>query len=257
MSDRPDKEKYDTASESTKTMSFIEHLEELRSILIKAFLGTGVFVIISLFFSKKLFELLAAPLRKALPEGTPLVFTSVPEPFFTYLHVAVIAGIICASPYIFYQIWRFIAPGLYGHEKKYAIPFVGISSVLFITGALFGYSQVFPLGFKFFINLTPDYIQPMIQIKDYLKFSTRLLLAFGIVFELPLVIIFLTRIGIVTPDALAKKRKYVLLITVIAGAFLTPPDVITQLMMAGPIFVLFEISLIVSRFLAKKKKEKD
>jgi sec-independent protein translocase protein TatC len=147
----------------------------------------------------------------------------------------------------------FIAPGLYQHEKKYAIPFVVFSTILFVGGALFGYFIVFPFGFKFFLGFANEYIQALPSVKQYFSFSIKLLFAFGIVFELPVVAFFLSKMGIVTPEFLKKKRKYALLMTFVMAAILTPPDVITQLMMAGPLIILYEIGILVARMARRKK----
>ncbi|MCP4683276.1 MAG: twin-arginine translocase subunit TatC, partial [Desulfobacterales bacterium] len=163
-------------------------------------------------------------------------------------------GILIAAPVIFYQLWMFTAPGLYQKERKYIIPFVVSSTILFVGGALFGYFVVFPFGFKFFIGFANEYVKALPSVKQYFTFSIRLLFAFGIVFELPVVVFFLAKIGLVTPDLLKRKRKYAILMTFVAAAILTPPDVITQCMMAGPLIILYEIGILVAR-LAKKKKD--
>ena len=235
---------------------FLSHLEELRKRLIYCALAVGIGFVIAYFFSEDLFRVLISPLKESLPEGDRLIFTSLPEMFLTYLKTAFIAGILLASPMVFYQLWMFIAPGLYQNEKRYVIPFVIFSTILFIGGALFGYLVVFPFGFKFFLGYANDYVQALPSVKQYFSFSIKLLFAFGIVFELPVIIYFLSRIGIVTPQFLRKNRKYALLLTFILGAILTPPDVITQCMMAIPLIALYEIGIIVSVMAGKKKEEK-
>jgi sec-independent protein translocase protein TatC len=161
---------------------------------------------------------------------------------------------MAAAPLIFYELWMFIAPGLYRKEKKMAIPFVISSTILFVGGALFGYFVVFPFGFKFFIGFSNEYVKALPSVKQYFSFSMKLLFAFGVVFELPVIIFFLSKMGIVTPQFLRQKRKYAILLTFVLAAILTPPDVITQCMMAGPLIVLYEIGILVSR-VAQKKKE--
>ena len=174
--------------------------------------------------------------------------------FITYLKVALIAGILLSAPFIFYQLWLFIAPGLYQREKRYVIPFVLFSTILFVGGALFGYFVVFPFGFKFFLGFSNQYIKALPSVKQYFSFSIKLLLAFGIVFELPVVVFFLTKMGLITPELLKKKRKYAILLIFIIAAILTPPDAATQCMMAVPLIVLYEISILVSKTARKKKK---
>jgi sec-independent protein translocase protein TatC len=240
--------------DSAEKQPFLSHLEELRKRLVVCAIGVGVGFAIAYIFSERLFQLLVAPLKAVMPEGDQLIFTNLPEMFFAYLKVAFIAGILAAAPLIFYELWMFIAPGLYQKEKKMAIPFVISSTILFVGGALFGYFVVFPFGFKFFIGFSNEYVKALPSVKQYFSFSMKLLFAFGVVFELPVIIFFLSKMGIVTPQFLRQKRKYAILLTFVLAAILTPPDVITQCMMAGPLIVLYEIGILVSR-VAQKKKE--
>ena len=237
-----------------KKQPFLSHLEELRKRLIICAIAVGICFVGAFTFSKKLFGFLTAPLREKLPEGSTLIYTNLPEPFFTYLKTAFIAGILIASPIIFYQLWMFVAPGLYQNEKKYIIPFVVSSTILFIGGALFGYFIVFPFGFEFFLGFD-ETLRAFPSVKQYFSFASTLLLVFGIVFELPVVIFFLTKMGIVTPAFLKKKRKYAILLAFVIAAILTPPDPATQCMMAVPLIFLYEVGIIVSRLAVKKKKE--
>jgi len=240
--------------DSAEKQPFLSHLEELRKRLVVCAIGVGAGFVIAYIFAERLFQLLVAPLKAVMPEGDQLIFTNLPEMFFAYIKVAFIAGIMAAAPLIFYQLWMFIAPGLYRKEKKMAIPFVISSTILFVGGALFGYFVVFPFGFKFFIGFSNEYIKALPSVKQYFSFSMKLLFAFGVVFELPVIIFFLSKMGIVTPQFLSQKRKYAILLTFVLAAILTPPDVITQCMMAGPLIVLYEIGILVSR-IAQKKKE--
>jgi len=239
-------------NEETK-QPFMSHLEELRKRLITCAIAVGIGFVISYIFAERLFQILVTPLTSIMPEGDRLIFTNLPEMFLTYLKTAVICGIMLTAPVLFHQLWMFIAPGLYQHEKKYAIPFVVFSTILFVGGALFGYFIVFPFGFKFFLGFANEYIQALPSVKQYFSFAIKLLFAFGIVFELPVVAFFLSKMGIVTPEFLKKKRKYALLMTFVMAAILTPPDVITQLMMAGPLIILYEIGILVARMARKKK----
>ncbi len=233
---------------------FMSHLEELRKRLIACAIAVGVCFVGAYLVSRQLFGFLMLPLEKNLPEGSTLIFTNLPEMFFTYLKTAFIAGILIASPIIFYQLWMFVSPGLYYNEKKYIVPFVLSSTILFVGGALFGYFVVFPFGFKFFLGFANESLKALPSVKEYFSFASKLLLAFGIVFELPVVIFFLTKIGIVTPAFLKKKRKYFILLAFIIAAILTPPDVITQFMMAVPLILLYETGILVSHLAMKKKK---
>jgi len=243
--------------DSAEKQPFMSHLEELRKRLVICAIGVGAGFVIAYIFSERLFQLLVAPLKAVMPEGDQLIFTNLPEMFFAYIKVAFIAGIMAAAPLIFYQLWMFIAPGLYRKEKKMAIPFVISSTILFVGGALFGYFVVFPFGFKFFIGFSNDYVKALPSVKQYFSFSMKLLFAFGAVFELPVIIFFLSKMGVVTPQFLRQKRKYAILLTFALAAILTPPDVITQCMMAGPLIVLYEIGILVSRIAQKKKKGRE
>jgi sec-independent protein translocase protein TatC len=241
-----------------KKLPFLGHLEELRSRLVASAIAVGIGFGICYIFAERLFLILASPLTNVMPEGDHLIFTSLPEMFFTYLKVSFVSGLLLASPVVFYQMWMFVAPGLYRNEKKLVIPFVTISTFLFVGGSLFAYFIVFPFGFKFFLGFSSDFVKALPSVKQYFSFSIKLLLAFGLVFELPVVIFFLTKLGLVTTAFLKKNRKYALLLTFVASAILTPPDVITQCMMAVPLLTLYEVGILVSRFARKAKPdEKD
>ena len=240
-----------------KKQPFLSHLEELRKRLITCAIAVGIGFVISYIFSERLFRILISPLMRVMPEGDRLIFTNLPEMFLTYLKTALVTGILFVAPVIFYQLWMFIAPGLYQNEKRFVVPFVVFSTILFVGGALFGYFIVFPFGFKFFLGFANEYIQALPSVKQYFSFSIKLLFAFGIVFELPVVIFFLSKMGLVTPEFLKKKRKYALLLTFVMAAILTPPDVITQLMMAGPLILLYEIGIIIARIARRRKVTKN
>jgi len=237
-------------------MSFTEHLEELRTRLVKVLIAVGIGFVVSYFFSKQLFYFLTLPLLDVLPKENTLIFTALPEAFFTYLKISFFAGIFLTSPYIFYQIWKFISPGLYPEEKKYMIPFVLVSSIFFVTGVSFGYFVVFPFGFKFFISFQNDYIKALPTLKQYLGFSIKLLFAFGVVFEMPVIMYFLAKIRVINSKLLTKNRKYTLLLIFVIAAVLTPPDVFTQILMACPLIILYEISIIVVKYVEKRRKNK-
>ena len=236
---------------------FLSHLEELRKRLIACAIAVGVGFAVCYAFSEKLYRILVSPLIEIMPEGEGLIFTSLLAPFFTYLKTGVIAGVMLVAPYLFYQLWLFIAPGLYQHEKKYIIPFVFFSSILFVGGALFGYFIVFPLVFKFFLGFENEYIQAMPSMNEYFTFVVRLLCGFGIAFELPVVIFFLAKIGIVTPELLRKKWKYALLLMFIVGAIITPPDIISQVLLAVPLIALYEVGIILAKIGTRKKAKKE
>jgi sec-independent protein translocase protein TatC len=241
--------------DSEEKQPFLRHLEELRKRLISSAIAVGIGFAICYFFSERIFLILIEPLNAVMPEGDQLIFTALPEMFFAYLKVAFVSGILMASPYLFYQMWMFVSPGLYKQERSLVVPFVLASTLLFVGGALFGYFVVFPFGFKFFIGFSNEYVKALPSVKQYFGFALKLLFAFGVVFELPVIIFFLAKLGLVTTELLRKKRKYAILMTFVAAAILTPPDVITQCMMAGPLIILYEVGIIVSRFAHKKEVE--
>ena len=240
--------------ETEDKIPFTAHLEELRKRLISCFIAVGIGFALSYGFKEKLFQILTQPLIAVMQEGETLIYTGLPEAFFTFLKVSFLSGLMMASPVIIYQFWMFIAPGLYDREKRLLVPIVLLSSIFFVGGALFGYFIVFPYGFDFFLGFATETIRPMPSMKEYLSFSAKLLLAFGLVFELPLVITFLAKLGIVSVPFLKKNRKYALLLFFVGAAILTPPDVVTQVMMALPLMVLYEISILGARIFGRKAK---
>ena len=188
-----------------------------------------------------------------------MVFLSATEPFFTYLKIAALAGVILALPVILWQLWAFIAPGLYKHEKRYAVPFVLASFACFACGTYFGFTYVFPTVFQFLINFgvgSAD-MQAMLSIGTYLSFASKLLLAFGLVFELPIIIFFLARLGVVDHLWLKRNRKYALLLAFVIGAMLTPPDVLSQTALAIPFIILYEVGIVVARLFGKRRDDSD
>ncbi|MFO7560832.1 MAG: twin-arginine translocase subunit TatC [Desulfobacterales bacterium] len=236
---------------------FTEHLEELRTRLIRSFIAVGIGFAVSYGFKEKIFEVLIHPLVSVLPTDGKMIFTGLPEAFFTYLKVAFLSGLLAASPVIIFEFWMFVSPGLYKKEKTLLIPIIILSTVFFLGGALFGYFIVFPYGFKFFLGFANENIQALPSMREYLSFAAKMLLAFGLVFELPLVITFMARLGIVTVDTLKKNRKYAVLLFFAGSAILTPPDVVTQVMMAVPLMFLYEISIFGARIFGKKKSEEE
>jgi sec-independent protein translocase protein TatC len=235
-----------------KKLPLTTHLQELRKRLILSFIAVAVGFALCYTFAEKIFDILAAPLLKMMPAGGSLIFTSVAEAFFTYMKVAFIAGLILASPFVLYQIWAFVAPGLYRHEKKYVVPFVLAGSFFFAIGILFAYCIALPVGFKFLLGFATDFIKPMPSMKEYLSFSIKFLLAFGLVFEFPVVLVLLARIGVVDAKTLARQRKYAILLIFIFAAILTPPDIISQLIVALPMIGLYELSILLSKLFGKR-----
>lgn len=242
--------------EPPREMTFTEHLNELRVRLVRCLIAVFIGFLACYGFAEQLFMLLMEPLITLLePSGGSLIYTGLPEAFFTHLKVAALAGLFVASPYVFYQIWMFIAPGLYEGERKYMIPIALCSALCFVTGALFGYFVVFPYGFQFFLGYASEAIQPMPSVKEYFSFSTSMLFAFGLIFELPLFMLFLSVLGIVNYKTLRKYRKFAILGNFVVAAILTPPDVVSQTLMAGPMCLLYEVGIWVSYMFGKKPKE--
>ncbi len=231
------------------------HLEELRHRLIVSFIAVAVCFCGTYFFKEKIFKILMNPLLRVMGQGDKMIFTALHEAFFTYLKVSFLAALMIASPVILHQFWKFVAPGLYKKERLVLLPIVFLSTVFFVGGALFGYFVVFPYGFQFFLSFANQNIEALPSMKEYLSFSAKLLIGFGLVFELPLVLTFMARLGIVTPAFLKKNRKYAILIFFTGSALITPPDVVTQVLMSLPLMVLYEISILGAWLFSRKKKE--
>jgi sec-independent protein translocase protein TatC len=237
-------------------MPLMQHLEELRRRLMIAGISWLVAFLACYSFAEKLFDIIAAPVRQALPEGSTLVFITAVEPFFTYLKLGALAGLLLSLPIIFWQIWSFVAPGLYNHEKRYIFPFVFASSFCFAVGTYFGFFFVFPTVFTFLIQFGTGSgeLSAMLSMGSYLSLSSKLLFAFGLIFELPIVIFFLARLGVVDYKWLAARRKFALVVGFVIGAVLTPPDVFSQTALALPFVILYEIGIWVARFFGKKQE---
>jgi sec-independent protein translocase protein TatC len=238
-----------------KKLPLSAHLEELRKRLIYAFISIGVAFALSYAFIKPIIGFLMRPLVKVLPQGSSLIFTAVPEAFFTYLKAALLAGVFFSAPFILYQLWAFVSPGLYEREKKYALPYLFVSSVFFLLGAAFCYWIIFPAIFRFFLSFATDAIRPLPAIKEYLTFTIKLLLAFGLLFQWPPLILFLARMGVVSPQTLAKNRKYAILVIFVIAAVLTPPDLVSQILLAGPLMAMYEGSIWIAKIFKKKEKK--
>jgi len=223
------------------------HLEELRARIIKIALAVGVGFAICYTWADVVFGFLTRPLLMIQPGDATLIGTGVAEAFFTKLKVSLIAGIFLASPVILYQVWRFVAPGLYANERRYAVSFVGFGTLCFFAGAAFCYRVIFSVGYAFFLREYESMgVTPTLRISEYLSFSARLLLAFGCTFELPVLTFFLARVGLVTPQALVSSWRYAIVGIFVVAAILTPPDVASQLLMAAPLLVLYCISIAVA-----------
>ena len=236
---------------------FISHLVELRDRLIRMLIAIGVMVLVLLPFANGLYAYVAAPLLAQLPDGNTMIATQVASPFLTPFKLALIAAVFLSMPYLLYQLWAFVAPGLYQHEKRLAVPLLVSSIFLFYLGMLFAYYVVFPLVFAFMVGTTPDGVAMMTDISAYLDFVLTLFFAFGVAFEIPIATILLVAIGAVTPEGLAHKRPYVIVGVFVVGMFLTPPDVISQTLLAVPMWLLFELGILLSRVLLKGRLAED
>ena len=232
-------------------MPLTGHLTELRYRILVILGTTGGIFLVAYYFSADLLALVQRPIA-----GQNLVFLSPTEAFFAHLKVSIYAAIFIGLPVTLFHIWKFCAPGLISHEKRYAAVFVICSSFLFIIGALFCYFLILPYGLSFLLGFATETIQAQIAIGFYISFVFKLILVFGIVFEVPLVILILVQAGLVTPAALAANRSYIYVGSFVVAAALTPPDVITQILMAFPLIILFEISVGASKIIFRRKKEK-
>jgi sec-independent protein translocase protein TatC len=240
--------------ESLAEGTLISHLLELRDRLLRALLAVFIAFLPLVFFSNDLFTLIARPLVEKLPEGTSLIATSVVAPFMTPLKLALIAAVFVAMPYVLYQVWAFVAPGLYRHEKRFAVPLFASSVVLFYTGAAFAYFVVFPLMFAFLTSTTPEGVRMMTDMSSYLDFALLLFFAFGIAFEVPIATVLLVATGLVKVETLKKHRGYVLLGIFIVAAFLTPPDAISQSFMAVPMYILYELGILFAQYMTRSRR---
>lgn len=238
----------------TDKMPFLAHLGELRSRIMWALVSVLVGLVIALPLNDRIMKFIRRPFEIAAP-GQKLVFLAPTEAFWVYMKVALLSGLILAMPMILYQIWAFIAPGLYTNEKRYAVPFVLVGSLFFVLGASFAQFVVIPYAMRFLVSFPGADLAPMISINSYVDFVLKFTLAFGVVFELPVIITLAARLGLVTPQLLAKNRKYAILINFVIAAALTPtPDIFNQCLMAGPLIVLYELGIIAARVFGRRPK---
>ena len=230
--------------------TFISHLIELRSRLLRSIIAVVV-VLVALFpFAKDIYALLAKPLLSALPQGATMIATDVTGTFLVPLKVTLMAAFLIALPYVLYQAWAFVAPGLYQHEKRLALPVIVSSVLFFAVGMSFAYFFVFPVAFGFFAGYTPVGVQMMTDIDKYLSFVLTMFIAFGLTFETPVVVIVLVRLRVVSLEKLKAARPYVIVGAFVLGAIFTPPDVISQLLLAVPLWLLFELGVLLARFVS-------
>lgn len=235
--------------------TFISHLIELRDRLLRIVAGFVVIFICLFPFANRLYTLLAQPLLEKLPQGGQMIATAVTTPFFIPMKVAMMTAFVIALPFTLYQVWAFVAPGLYQHEKRFAAPMVVFSTLLFLIGMAFAYFLVFPVVFGFIAGTAPEGVAVMTDIGNYLDFVITLFLAFGVAFEVPVVVVVLVKTGMVRIDTLKEIRSYVIVGAFIAGAILTPPDVISQFMLAVPLWLLYEAGILAAGLLARKQPD--
>lgn len=238
-------------------MTFLEHLDELRKRIFYSVIAVVVAVIPCWLFHKEFFNIIARPVEKHLPEGTELAYTTLTAPFMLYIKVSFLAAIFFTAPFIFLQLWFFIAPGLFRSEKRYAIPFVLFTTLFFSLGALFGYFVAFPFACNFFLKMGANF-QPVITIDKYFSLALRVILGIALVFELPTLVFFLSRMGVITPRWMIKNFKYAVLVVFIIAAIITPsPDMVNQSIIAIPMLALYGISILIAIIFGKKRKKKE
>jgi sec-independent protein translocase protein TatC len=237
----------------TPTESFMSHLIELRNRLLKIIFGL-VLVFMGLFpFANKIYSLLAAPMLAKLPEGAQMIATAVTTPFFVPMKVAMMAAFVISLPHTFYHLWAFVAPGLYAHEKKLMVPVIVLSSLLFICGMAFAYFLVFPVVFSFIIGSAPTGVTVMTDIAEYHDFVMTLFIAFGLAFEVPIAVVLAVRFGWVSITQLKEARSYVIVGAFVLAAIFTPPDIISQFMLAVPLWLLYEFGVLIAQMTQAKE----
>jgi sec-independent protein translocase protein TatC len=235
--------------------TFISHLIELRSRLLRSIIAVVIVLLCLVPFAKQIYAVLAAPLLKVLPAGSTMIATDVTGTFLVPLKVTLMAAVLIALPYLLYQMWAFVAPGLYQHEKRLALPVILSSVVFFAIGMAFAYFIVFPIAFGFFAGYAPAGVQMMTDIDKYLSFVLTMFIAFGITFEVPVIVVVLVRLGVVELKKLQAIRGYVIVGAFVVGAIFTPPDVLSQAMLAVPLWLLYELGLLVARFVSTAKPD--
>lgn len=241
--------------DNDKELPLVQHLVELRNRLLRSLLVIGVIFVALVGFSNEIYSVVSDPLRAYLPETSTMIATEVASPFLTPFKLTFFVALALSAPMILYQLWAFIAPGLYRHEKQLAVPLLVSSIVLFYAGMAFAYFVVFPLVFGFFTTIGPENVAVMTDISKYLDFVLKLFFAFGIAFEIPIATILLILAGTITPDDLAKKRPFVIVGCFVLGMLLTPPDVFSQVLLAVPMWLLFETGVMVGRLLKRRQRE--
>ena len=243
----------DAPDEKLAESSLLSHLLELRDRIMRSLIATAVIAAPCLWYQREIYTWLSEPLRAQLPEGAKLIATSVIAPFMAPFKLALFAAFFFAMPVILYQVWAFVAPGLYRHERRFALPLFVSSIILFYAGATFAYFVVFPVIFAFFVGVAPVGTELLPDITQYMDFAVLLFFAFGLAFEIPVATVLLVRTGLVRLETLTKNRGYVILAIFIIAAFLTPPDAVSQTLMAVPMYLLYELGVLLSRLLIRDR----
>lgn len=241
-----------TEQKTASSQPFMAHLLELRNRLLRIFIAVLVIFAILFPFSEALYLYISEPLRAFLPSASTMIATEITSPFLTPFKLTLVSAMFVSMPYTLYQLWAFVAPALYQQEKKIAVPLFCASVILFYTGMAFAYYLVFPLVFMFFTSVAPEGISVMPDIRAYLDFVLKLFMAFGLSFQIPIAVVILSWIGTVNPNKLAKKRPYVFVLCFVIGMLLTPPDIISQALLAIPMWLLFEVGILFGRLVSNK-----
>ncbi len=251
----PDWDDHQPESAEGGRMSFLDHLDELRRRIIYSLLAVGVGFAVAFYFIGDLFAFIMVPMQQMLPDGQTLIYTDPSEAFFLQIKIGLMAGLILASPVVASQVWLFIAPGLYSHEKKLAIPFILMSTVFFVGGSAFSHYQVFPIVWRFFVGFTNDFLTFTPRVEPAFSMYLRLVLAMGLTFQLPTIVLFLARMGMITPRFMIKNFKYAVMIIILAAAVLSPDGGgVGMLAMGGPVVILYVFSIGLAWMFGKKRK---
>jgi sec-independent protein translocase protein TatC len=257
MNSSVDQSKSSAPSAAEKNVTLFDHLLELRTRLLHAVLGILLVFCSLAYFAQDIYQYLALPLLQTMPDGSQMIATDVASPFFAPFKLTIVLSIFIAMPYILYQVWSFVAPGLYRNEKRLIAPLMLGSTLLFYSGIAFAYFIVFPVVFAFFTSVAPEGVVIATDISSYLDFVLKLFFAFGAAFEIPVAIILLCWTGVTSPDSLRKKRPYIAVGAFVIGMLLTPPDIISQSMLAIPMLLLFEVGIIIASFYHKEDEEEE
>jgi sec-independent protein translocase protein TatC len=232
---------------------FFSHLKELRDRLVVCIVAVAIAFVFTYYFKERLFDFLMQPFIKVMPAQSSFIFTGITEAFITYFKISVVAALFVAAPVLLFEFWMFVSPGLYENEKKYVYPFIFFGSLCFICGAMFCYFVVMPNIYRFFVSYAREFVIPMPDLKSYMGLTLKLLIIFGIIFELPLVAFYLSKAGIIKPAMLRKKRRYAILAIFIISAVITPPDVVSMVLVALPLWGLYELGILIAKVFGKKE----